>query len=459
LRFSDVTDEAGLKATGYGMGVAAGDLDNDGDVDLYLTNLGSNQLLINNGDGTFSDNTAAAGVDDGRWSVSASFLDYDRDGWLDLYVGNYVVFSIDDYTPCLSHAGAPEYCGPKSSPAEPDRLFRNTGPSDGKARFEDVTEKAGLNKAFGAALGASTADFNGDGWTDIYVANDGAPNQLWINQQDGTFRDDAFLAGVAVNMYGASEASMGVDAADFDGDGDEDLFMTHLVRETNTLYLNDGKGWFEDRTVSKGLGGPSIVFTGFGTGWFDYDNDGWLDLMSVNGSVKLIIEQLRTGDPHPLHESNQLFRNLQGEGFEDVSAQAGAVFELSEVSRGAAFGDLDNDGDEDVVISNNAGRARVLVNTVGQNSTWLGLRLVDPRYRREAYGARATVMREGQPALWRRVHSDGSYASTNDSRVLFGLAGREGPVGIRVIWPDGRLEVFHDLEPRRYHTLERGHSR
>ncbi len=456
LRFTDVTLEAGLNATGYGMGVTTGDMDNDGDVDLYVTNLGHNQLLINNGNGTFRDNTAAAGVDDDRWSVSAAFLDFDRDGWLDLYVGNYVAFSFDNHTPCLSNASAPEYCGPKSLPPEGDRLFRNLG----NGRFEDVTSSAGLDTAFGAALGVSTADFNGDGWTDIYVANDGVPNQLWINQQDGSFEDDAFLAGVAVNMYGASEASMGVDAADFDGDGDEDLFMTHLVRETNTLYLNDGRGWFEDRTVTRGLGGPSFAVTGFGTGWFDYDSDGWLDLLSVNGAVNLIVEQLRTGNPHPLHETNQLFRNLQGGAFEDVSEQAGAVFGLSEVSRGAAFGDLDNDGDADVVISNNAGPARLLINTTESGDegkhNWLGLRLVDPRYRRDAYGASAAVTVGDNSVLWRRVRSAGSYASASDPRILAGLGDETGPVTVRVVWPDGLEESWKNLESRRYHTLERG---
>jgi len=456
LRFTDVTVEAGLKAAGYGMGVAAGEVDNDGDVDLYITNLADNQLLINNGDGTFSDNTSAAGVTDDRWSVSAAFLDFDRDGWLDLYVGNYVAFSFDNHAACLSNASAPEYCGPKSSPPETDRLFHNLG----NGRFEDVTETAMIHTAFGGALGVSTADFNGDGWVDIYVANDGVPNQLWINQRDGSFRNDAFMAGVAVNMYGASEASMGVDAADFDGDGDEDLFMTHLVRETNTLYLNDGQGWFEDRTVTKGLGGPSFSFTGFGTGWFDYDNDGWLDLLSVNGAVNLIVEQQRKGDPHPLHQTNQLFRSRRGESFEDVTAQAGTAFELSEVSRGAAFGDLDNDGDTDVVISNNAGRARLLINNIARNGPgkhhWLGLRLVDPRYRRDAVGARVVVVRENAPPLWRRVRTDGSYASASDPRVLFGLGDQGGPITVRVIWPDGNEEAWTSLEPGRYHTLERG---
>lgn len=453
LRFTDVTEAMGLEAHGYGMGVTAGDVDNDGDMDLYLSNLGDNHFLINDGEGRFSDATERAGVNDPRWSVSSAFLDFDRDGWLDLYVSNYVEFSFEHSKPCVSNASAPEYCGPKSAPPETDRLFRNLG--DG--RFEDVTGKAGIDAAFGGALGVVSADFNGDAWPDIYVANDGVPNQLWINQQNGTFVDDALIAGVAVNMYGASEASMGVDAADFDGDGDEDLFMTHLVRETNTLYLNDGQGWFEDRTVTQGLGNASFAFTGFGTAWFDYDNDGWLDLLSVNGAVNLIIEQVRVGDPYPLHQTNLLFRNLDGERFENVTARAGAVFELSEVSRGAAFGDLDNDGDTDVVISNNAGPARLLINTQGEHKAWLGLRLLERG--RDAFGARAQVRLGDDRALWRRVSSDGSYASASDPRLLFGLGGWDRPVDVTVVWPDGKRERWPGLETKRYHALRRGEGR
>ena len=248
IRFTDVTAASGLRADGYGMGVAAADFDNDGRVDLYVTNFGANQLWRNLGGGRFENVTAAAGVGDKRWSVSAAWIDYDRDGDLDLYVGNYVRYTFDNAKPCRSSTSARDYCSPLVYKPDVDTLYRN----DGDGRFTDVSTAAGIRAHFGGALGVVAADFDGDGWQDLYVANDGVANQLWINRGDGTFSDEALLAGVGVNMDGSPEASMGVDAADFDGDGDEDLFMTHLARETNTLYVNDGEGWFEDRTLAWG---------------------------------------------------------------------------------------------------------------------------------------------------------------------------------------------------------------
>ena len=273
LRFTDVTDGSGLDVRSYGMGVAAGDFDNDGWVDLYRTRLGANQLFRNNGDGTFRDISRRAGVGDAGWGVSASFLDIDRDGWLDLYVGNYVVYDPQDEERCLTPTGERDYCAPKSYAPAPDRLYRNRG----NGTFTDVTASAGIGREYGPALGVLGADFNADGWVDIYVANDGESNQLWINRQDGTFANGALLAGVAVDRGGDTEASMGVDAGDFDADGDDDLFMTHVTAETNTLYVNVGDGFFEDRSAMIGLGAPSMPYTGFGTAWTDFDNDGWLD--------------------------------------------------------------------------------------------------------------------------------------------------------------------------------------
>jgi hypothetical protein len=451
-RFVDVTAAAGLRATGYGMGVAAGDYDGDGLVDLYVTNFGPNQLWRNAGDGRFVDVTARAGVEDARWSVSAAWTDYDRDGRLDLYVGNYVQYTLANAKPCRSSTSARDYCSPKVYEPSVDSLFRNLG--DG--RFEDASEGAGIRAAYGGALGVVAADFDGDRWPDLYVANDGVANQLWINRRDGRFSDEAMLAGVAVNMDGSPEASMGVDAGDFDGDGDEDVFLTHLARETNTLYINDGTGWFEDRTVAMGLANPSFAFTGFGTAWVDYDNDGWLDILAVNGAVTLIEAQVRAGEPHPLKQSNQLFRNLGDGRYRELGADAGPALAVALVSRGAAFGDIDNDGDTDVIVSNNAGPARVLLNARGQDAGWLGLRLLTGDPGRDAYGARVSLS-GGDPVLWRRVRADGSYASSNDPRVLFGLGAQpKDEYGVRVFWPDGGEETFDALAPGLYHTLRRG---
>ena len=452
LQFTDVTEGSGLDVRAYGMGVAAGDFDNDGRVDLYRTRLGANQLFRNNGDGTFRDVSRRAGVDDAGWGVSASFADIDRDGWLDLYVGNYVDYDPDNEERCLTLTGERDYCAPKSYAAAPDRLYRNRG----NGTFEDVTAGAGTGREYGPALGVLAADFSGDGWLDVYVANDGQPNQLWINRQDGTFANRALLNGVAVNGAGGSEASMGVDLGDFDGDGDDDLFMTHVTTETNTLYANAGGGFFEDRSAMVGLGAPSMPYTGFGTAWADFDNDGWLDLLVVNGDVQVVESLAAAGDPFPLHQRNQLFRNLGGRGFEDLTGRAGPAFALSEVSRGAAFGDVDNDGDVDVLVANNNGPARLLINEVGQRHPWLGLRLVGGAGPRDMPGARVGVFRGEGPVLWRRARADGSYASASDPRVVVGLGAAGRVTAVRVAWPSGRIEEWTDVPVGQWTTLTEG---
>ncbi len=468
LRFTDVTRDSGIEPAAYGFGIAAADYDNDGWVDLYVTRLGANTLLHNDGAGadgrvTFTDVTEASGADDDRWSVPASFTDYDRDGWLDLYVGNYVEFSARTHKICRSAAGAKDYCGPSAYPGVPDRLLRNLAAgADGRVRFEDVSASAGILRQPSKSLGVVAADFNGDGATDFYVANDLTPNQMWIQlagEGPRRFSDEALLAGAAVNMHGKAEASMGVDAGDFDGDGDDDLFMTHLVRETNTLFLNDGQGMFEDATIETGLGVPSWSHTSWGTAWFDYDNDGWLELMIANGAVRIIEELANAGDPYPFHETNQLFHNRRKEGrvvFEEVTAQAGKVFELSEVSRSIALGDLDNDGDSDVLLVNNNGPARLLINTVGQDRHWLGLRLLGKGGKRDALGARVALLRPGKDPLWRRVRSDGSFAAANDPRVLIGLGDAAEVASVRVHWLSGSVEQWTGIEIDRYTTLRQG---
>jgi hypothetical protein len=437
---------------GHTLGVVVGDYDNDGDPDLYVTNVGSNRLLRNNGDGTFADVTEASGTDDTRWSVAATFFDFDRDGWLDLFVGNYIAADLAKQEICHDFIGAQEYCGPGAYLPEPDRLWRNLG--DGG--FEEVSAKLGINGGFGGALGVVAADFNGDGWQDLYVANDGEPNNLWINQAGRGFSDEALLAGCSVNANGKAEASMGVDAADFDGDGDLDLFMTHLTNETNTLFRNDGRGLFSDATIPLGLGSPSRTFTSFGTAWLDYDGDGWLDLYVASGEVKKIEALTRAKDPFPLHQPNQLYRNLEGHGFEEISDPAGAVFDLSEVSRGIVIGDVDNDGDQDVLSVNNNGPVRLLINQVGEGQPWLGLRLLGTSARRHMLGAMAALHRPDRPALWRRVRVDGSFCSANDPRVLFGLAAASEVEKVVVHWPDGSAEEWPAPALNRYHDLVQG---
>ncbi|MFK7886395.1 MAG: CRTAC1 family protein [Gammaproteobacteria bacterium] len=448
LKFTDVTADSGIVADGYGMGVAAADIDNDGFIDLYVMNFGSNQLWRNQGDGTFKNITQSAGVDDARWSVSASFVDIDADGLLDLYVGNYLKHDNSKQRVCKLAQRFDDYCGPLRGAGQTDRLFHNQG--DGV--FKDISESSGIVSAWGGALGISTADFDGDGDLDIYVANDGVANQLWLNQGDLTFEDDALLAGVSVNKDGMAEASMGVDAADFDGDGDMDLFMTHLRQETNTLYVNDGQGWFEDQSIAMGLASDSFSYTGFGTAWFDFNNDGWLDVLSVNGAVRKIEALLLAADPYPLHQPNQLFENTGGGRYREITATAGAVFGLSEVSRGAAFGDLDNDGDTDVVVTNNNGRVRIMLNEHAGPQHWLGLRVLDAAGR-DALGAVVTATL-GEATLVRSVRSDGSYASANDPRVLLGLGSSDEKTSVTVRWPNGKSKTFADLDVDRYHVLE-----
>ncbi len=449
LNFTDVTTSTGLVTDHYGMGVAVGDIDNDGDPDLYITGFGDNYLFRNNGNGSFSDITAAAGANDPRWSTSATLFDMDADGDLDIYVANYVRFSLGNNIRCTLIAGQRDYCTPATFPGHRDSLFRN----EGRGRFTEVSAAAGIAGASGPGLGVLAADMNGDGHTDLYVANDKKANFFWQNDGRGRFLETALMAGAAYNRSGTPEASMGVTAADFDGDGDEDLFMTHLASETNTLYLNRGDGQFEDVTDRFGLGGDSLPFTGFGSAWFDVNNDGLLDLFVANGAV--LAESAQAGNAWPYKQKNQLFLN-RGDRFEDVSARAGAAMQLEEVSRGAAFGDVDNDGDVDVLVNNNNGPVRLLLNQAGDGVPWLSVRLIGGPASREAAGARVALLRAEDPPIWRRAHRDGSYLTASDLRVHFGLGETRSPDGVGVEWPDGRRERWSVGETSRQLTLVAG---
>ena len=384
--------------------------------------------------------------------MSASFFDYDRDGWLDLFVGNYLNYTLQTHTPCFGPSGAPDYCRPEVYGAQPNRLYRNLG----NGHFTDVTIASGVARAFGPALGSLATDANGDGWLDLFVTNDEQENQLWINQKDGTFVNTALVAGVALGASGERKANMGVDAGDFDADGDEDFFVTELISQGSSLWVNDGTGTFEEQSARLGIRGPSLPYTGFGAAWLDVDNDGWLDLLAVNGDVNQNVKTLaRRDDPFPLGQRRQLFRNTGGR-FEDVSDKAGAAFGQAEVGRGAAFGDIDNDGDTDVLVANGAGPVRLLVNNLGSTHHWLGLRLVNTSTKRDMVGARVEVHHGSGPALVRRARADGSYASANDPRVLVGLGDSARTSRVRVTWPDGRAEEWSSVPADKYTTLTQG---
>jgi hypothetical protein len=447
-RFADVTARSGIVAAGYGMGATTGDYDKDGWIDLYVTFLGSNHLFRNNRDGTFSDVTTRSGTDDVRWSTSAAFLDYDRDGWLDLYVANYVTFSVETTRACFSAGSARDYCNPAVYQPATGTLFHNN--RDGT--FANVSARAGLSRAPARGLGVIAADFNGDGWPDLYVANDGDPNQLWLNERGtGAFKEDALLTGVAVSRDGRPQGSMGVDLGDVDGDGDEDLFVTNLDNEGNALYRNLGKGLYEERTIEAGL--FALGLTGFGTRFVDYDNDGWLDLVVVNGAVRHVASQVQGGDPYPLKQRSQLFHNERGRRFDNVTDQAGPAFAPLLVSRGLAAGDLDNDGDVDLVVFNNNGPGRILLNTTSGRH-WLGVRVVDGAAR-DVLDTQV-VLRRPTGTLVRRTHVDGSYCAAGDPRVIFGLGTETTPQSVRVRWPGGRIEDFQGLSVDRYWVLEAG---
>ncbi len=450
--FVDVTASSGLGDLDYGMGVAAGDVDNDGDTDLFVTNYGSDQLYRNNGDGTFSRITESSGIKTNGWSTSAVFLDYDRDGFLDLYVARYV--KLNPAVVCTDRAGRKDYCGPEGYDAEPDLLFHNNG----NGTFTDVSKQSGITRFPRKGLGVVSADFDDDGYQDIYVANDREPNQLWINKRNGTFQDSGLAMGVAVNAMGQSEASMGVAVGDADQDSRLDLFVSNLRDETNTFYRNRGELGFQDDSLPSGLGPPSLAFTGFGTGFFDFNNDGNLDVAVVNGRVTRGASLVRNNPPlywDSYAEPDLLFENTADGHFRNVGNQAGSFTSSIENSRGLAFGDVDNDGDIDLLVSNCGGPARLYRNDFLPKGHWLLIRAVDPALKRDAFGAKITVV-AGEKNLTRWVNPGYSYLSSSDPRAHFGLGAATAVDQIVVEWPDGTTETFPGIKADQILTIRKG---
>jgi hypothetical protein len=455
LTFTDVTESAGVGHADVGMGVAAGDYDNDGFVDLYVTNYGHNVLYHNNRNGTFTDVTKAAGVESSGWSTSAAFIDYDRDGYLDLVVVHYVEFSARD---CYTPEGRRDYCGPQPFGRTVTQLYRNLG----NGRFEDVTSAVGLDAVRGPGLGILTEDFGSNGYPSFMVANDGAANHLWLNEprnpgpneRDRVFREAGVQQGLAYASDGRARAGMGVAAGDLYGDGGEDVVVTNLPNEGFTLFHQRPHGDYMDSTAQTGLLHISLPFTGFGVGLLDIWNRGLLDMFSANGAVRAVPSQ--QGEPFPYHERSLLLRNMgKGKGFQDITASAGPAFQQMDVSRAAVFGDVNNDGGIDVLVTNNNGPARLLLNTA-EREHWILVRVEGVRSNRSGYGSEVELIRKDGTSVKRWVRSDGSYLAANDPRVHFGLGASPDVGRIQVRWPAGGCDSFGQIAVDRIVNLREG---
>ena len=450
--FVDRTAQSGLLRGGWGMGCAVGDTDNDGDVDLYVTYWGVNVLYENQGDGHFRDITTIAAAGDRGWGTSAVFVDLDDDGFLDLFVANYLDFDLGKPPggglPCSGWRGLDVYCGPHGMHPQANVLYHNEGGN----RFADWSVRAGVGNDLQASLGVVTGDFDGDGDADVYVANDGYPNTLYINDGAGHLTEAGALMGAAYSEDGRAQAGMGVAAGDYDGDGDLDLLITHFSDDVNTLYQNQGDGRFRDHTAASGLSLSVRPFLAWGTGFFDADNDGWLDLFVANGHIYPQVDTHPSG--YRYAQRNLLFRNVHGH-FTEIGLDAGLTRE--QVSRGTAFGDYDDDGDVDLVVVNLNDQLQLLHNLGTKANHWLGVRLLSRFGGRDAIGARAQLAAGGQLQS-RQVQTSSGYLSHSDPRLLFGLGLQSQVDSLVVHWPGGRRQVLRDLEVDRYHVIHEGQS-
>ncbi len=448
--FTDVTAEAGVGHLGYGMGCGTADYDNDGNPDLYVTNFGENVLYRNNADGTFTDVTVHASVgDDDKWSSSCAFVDYDHDGNLDLYVVNYLDYTIVEDGEWYDTNGQRIYSNPRVYEGVSDTLYRNNG--DGT--FIDVTQHAGVYNDTGKGLGVTCGDYDNDGRIDIYVANDTTPNFLYRNMGDGTFVDLGIIAGVAYNEDGVAEGGMGVDFGDYNNDGFLDIFVTNFSRETNTLYHNNSNGIFTDVTYIAHLGDPSFLKLGFGTKFFDADNDGNLDLFVANGHVYSTVES--QSDTLEYAQTDQLFLNTGESSFLDVSEESGAYFSMKQVSRGAAFGDYDNDGDTDIFAVNLNQKVVLLRNDGGNRNNWLMIKTVGVKSNRNGVGARIKVVTRSHTQM-REVQAGSSYLSGHDLRLIFGLGAETKAEALKITWPSGLEQTLADVESNQFLIITEG---
>lgn len=454
-KFIDVTEKAGLLRTGWGQSVCSGDYDNDGYTDLFISSYGKNALYRNNRNSTFTELADKAGVANNRtrWGSGCAFLDYDRDGLLDLFVASYI--DLDLRTAPLPETGPCQYkgitvaCGPPGLAGGSNTLYRNNG----NGTFSDVSEKSGITRANGTyGLGVLTADFDNDGWTDIYVANDSAPSALYRNNKNGTFTDIGIEAGCALSIDGKPQAGMGVTAGDYNRDGWLDIFKTNFSNDTSSLYRNTGKETFDDVTFSAGMG-LNTRWLGWGCGFIDVDNDGWTDIFLVNGHVYPEVEKLTTEAGYA--QPKVLYRNLQNGSFADVSQKAGEAVVNPNPSRGAAFGDYDNDGDVDILINSVNGPPELLrADSLNQNN-WIKIKLAGVKSNRDGIGARIKCVTENGTQI-DEVRSGGSYYSQNDLRIHFGLGKSQRVQSLEISWPGGKVETIRNVAANQLVIVKEG---
>ena len=454
FKFEDVTDKAGVGHPGWGMGVCTADVDGDGWEDIYVTALGGNHLYRNNHDGTFTDITERAGVSGGGWSTGCGFADYDRDGDLDLFVSRYVKLDLDNLPEfgkgkSCEFRGVKVQCGPRGLPGMTDLLFRN----DGNGHFTEVSEAAGVSDPRGYfGLGVAWFDYNSDGWPDLYVANDATPSFLYLNQKNGTFKEVGFPMGVAVSEDGAEQGGMGLAVGDYDGSGRLSLFKTNFAEEYNSLYKNDGDH-FTDVSFRSKTAPASLPYVGWGAAFLDYDNDGLLDILAVNGHVYPQMDQARLGASAGYHQRKLLYHNAGGGLFDEVAAQYGPVLMDERVSRGLAVGDLDNDGRLDVVINDLDSTPQVLRNELPNAGNWLIVKLKGKGRNTDAIGAVVKV-KAGKLELMRLVQSGTSYLSQEDMRRHFGLGAEKKADSVEVTWPDGTTSRMENVDVNRVIEIE-----